>query len=159
MEDRHVTGKEGIDLIRGRVMDAIYVIDGEYLTPILERSPKPGGRIAKTYEALQDGPQTGHYLYAHGNHMPDTEGKPPMSKSDFKAHLQWMVGKSRLHVVSAPLKWGLVRQTNVGPVLGLLCGGWSDEIPLTKEQAEEVDALRSAEDVLDFVRTVGGAED
>ena len=98
--NRRITGEEGLAAIRGRVLDATYVAWGEYLTPVRSRPAKPGGRIAKTYEALADGPQTGHYLYAHGNHMPYTKGKPPMSKEDFTAHLQWMVGNSRLHVVA-----------------------------------------------------------
>ena len=39
---RHVTGQAGLALIRGRVLDAIYVIDGEYLTPVHGRPAKPG---------------------------------------------------------------------------------------------------------------------
>ena len=96
---KHLTGQAGLAHIRGRVLDAIYVIDGEYLTPVHGRPAKPGGRIAKTYEALGTGPQSGRYLYAHGNHMPNTDGTPRMSAGDFKEHLKWMVRNSRLHVV------------------------------------------------------------
>lgn len=39
---RHVTEQAGLALIRGRVLQAIYVIDGECLTPVHGRPAKPG---------------------------------------------------------------------------------------------------------------------
>ncbi len=74
-------------------MDATYVKDGEYDE---HPPPKSGGRIATTYEALKDGPKTGHDLYVHGNYMPEAD--KPMSEKDFQSHLRWMVRESRLHV-------------------------------------------------------------
>ena len=100
MADKHVTGEAGLALVKGRVLDATYVMEGEYLTAARGFPAKPDGRVAKTYEALRDGPKTGYHLYYHGNHMPHTEGKPPMSIPEFRAHLTWMVRHSRLHVVS-----------------------------------------------------------
>ena len=88
-----VTGEAGLALIKGRALDATYVIGGEY-PPV-----KPGTRFAKTYEALRDGPQTGYHLYFHGNHMPTKEGRPPMRPPPFREHLKWMVRERRLHVV------------------------------------------------------------
>ena len=98
-EGNRLTGEAGLAHIKGRVLDATYVMDGEYLTPASGHPPKPGTRIAKTYEALQDGPQTGYHLFFHGNHMPTKEGKPPMPPPQFREHLKWMVRESRLHVV------------------------------------------------------------
>ena len=89
--NRRITGEEGLAAIRGRVLDATYVAWGEYLTPVRGRPAKPGGRIAKTYEALADGPQTGHYLYAHGNHMPRSLGG-----FEFEMELQRSQHDSRL---------------------------------------------------------------
>ena len=98
MVESPVTGKAGLDLIRGRILDATYVKCGEYRTPVMRRPPRPGGRIAMTYKALRSGPKTGHALFATGNWMPNE--KKLMSQKDFKRHLQWMVEESRLHVVN-----------------------------------------------------------
>ena len=100
MTDKHITGEAGLALIKNRVLDATYVMEGEYRTAARGLPAKPDGRIATTYEALGDGPKTGYHLYYHGNCMPRTDGKPPMSIRVFKEHLKWMVRHSRLHVVS-----------------------------------------------------------
>ena len=95
----HLIGQAGLATIRRRVLDAVYVIDGEYRTPVGGRPAKPGGRVAKTCEALGDGPQPGRYLYARGNHMPHIHGTPCMSAGDFNEHVKWLARNSRLHVV------------------------------------------------------------
>lgn len=88
-----VTGSAGLTLIQGQALEATYVLQGTY------RSTRIGGRIEKTYEALRDGPQTGYYLFLHGNRMPLTEGNLPMPPHVFRGYLRWMVRNSMLHVV------------------------------------------------------------
>ena len=97
MADCNVTGNAGVALIKGRVLDAKYIISGQYRTRQRRLRAKPGGRIAMTYKALKNGPKTGRALYATGNWMP-IRGEP-MSEKDFMDHLRWMVRESRLHVV------------------------------------------------------------
>lgn len=81
MVDKPVTGEEGRALIRGRVLDAVYVMQPPY--------PNAIGRIAKTYEALGDGPKDGHHLFQHGNVKPKTNQR--MSEKDFRDHLRNVV--------------------------------------------------------------------
>lgn len=89
MTDKPVTGEEGRALIRGRVLDAVYVMQPPY--------PNAIGRIAKTYEALGDGPKDGHHLFQHGNLKPKTNQR--MSEKDFRDHLRNVVLEERLHVL------------------------------------------------------------
>ena len=86
-----VTGQAGWNLIRGRVLEAVYVKIGAY-PPF-----RPGGRIDKTYEALGGDPKDGQYLLNSGNRMPHK--KRQMSPSDFRGHLTYMVRNERLHVL------------------------------------------------------------
>ena len=94
MTEKLVTGERGCVLIRGRVLDAVYAMHGEYRDA--------HGRIEKTYEALAQGPRDGNYLFQHGNWMP--KKKQPMPLKDFKDHLTWTVREGRLHVL-LPRDW------------------------------------------------------
>ena len=94
MAPKYVTGPTGLDLIKGRELYATYIKFGEY-----EDKPRPQGRILKTYAALKDGPQTGQYLFKHGNRMPKVGGR--MVGAEFQQHLRYMVENSRLHVVES----------------------------------------------------------
>ena len=85
----YVTGSTGLDLIEGRELHATYIMFGNY--------PPSRGRICKTYAALKGGPQTGQYLFKHGNQMPKAGGRMP--QADFQQHLRYMVKNSRLHVM------------------------------------------------------------
>ena len=89
-----VTGNAGYGLIRGRVLEAVYSLGPDY--------PPAIGRIAKTYDALADGPRDGRHLLKHGNWRPRKQS--PMPDSEFKEHLIYMVQKSRLHVLP-PSEW------------------------------------------------------
>ena len=97
MPARNVTGHDGLALIEGRELHATNAMSGEYRTGVRGLSAKPGGRIEATYRALRDGPRTGHALFDQGNWMPNR--CKPMSATEFRAHLRWMVRESRLHVV------------------------------------------------------------
>ena len=97
MQSKCATGLGGLDLISKDVLGATYVKCGDYPTREKGLSPKPGGRIAKTYEALEAGPKTGRALFSEGNWMPVR--CRPMSEKTFKDHLRWMVKESRLHVL------------------------------------------------------------
>ena len=88
---KYVTGSTGLDLIEGRVLNATYIKFGNYR--------KSRGRISATYAALEDGSQTGQYLFKHGNLMPKAGGR--MDQASFQNHLRYMVENSRLHVVES----------------------------------------------------------
>ena len=81
MAPKYVTGSTGLDLIKGRELNATYIMFGNY--------PPSRGRICATYAALKDGPQTGQYLFKHGNVMPKAGGR--MVGAEFKQHLRYMV--------------------------------------------------------------------
>ena len=98
MAEQYVTGDKAYVLIRGRIMDATYVKRGDYLTHERGLPPKRGSRRAKTYEALKNGPKTGHALFASGNWMPDRS--EPMPEAVYKEQLKWMVRNAYLHVVN-----------------------------------------------------------
>ena len=97
MAGRYVTGDEALAFMLGQILEVTYVKHGEYLTHELGLPPRSGSRRAKTYEALMNGPQTGHALFARGNWRPVR--KERMSESEFKEHLKWMVRHAFLHVV------------------------------------------------------------
>ena len=64
--------------------------------------PPAKGRIAETYRQLADGPMTGLELYedlASRNWLLPQAGRP-YRPHELRAHLRWMVGKGRLHVLT-----------------------------------------------------------
>lgn len=93
-----VTGQRGLTAIEraGGVEEATYALK------VGHRYRGAKGRVAENYRQLADGPMTGSDLFA------DLEARNwlvPVARrkyrpGEFRAHLWWMVGQGRLHVLT-----------------------------------------------------------
>ena len=92
-----LTGQQGLLAIdrAGGPDEATYVLkDGYSYAP-------SKGRIAETYRQLAAGPMTGGQLLAdlQERNWLLPQCKRPFTRSEFRAHLKYMVDKCRLHVL------------------------------------------------------------
>ena len=95
-----LTGQQGLLAIdrAGGPDEARYVLKDGY-----SYAPSKGARIAETYRQLAAGPMTGEQLLADllGRNWLLPQSKRPYTRSQFRAHLKYMVGKGRLHVLTS----------------------------------------------------------
>ena len=92
------TGEAALPIIKGAVRTAKYALGGTY------RGPKAGSIIERIYGVLREAgkPLTGNAVVEATYGFVRPQAAEVMTESDIEGTLRWLVGKGRLHVVTAP---------------------------------------------------------